>query len=66
MSKSSLNVRIPEEQHKYLRLKSMHSEIDIQDIVSESIGLYQQKDEDYLPRIKPLIESKNKESDRGE
>lgn len=63
MSKSSLNVRIPEDQHKYLRLKSNYRNIDIQDIVSDSIELYQQQDEDYEATLKPLIDSaKTKES----
>ena len=63
MSKSTLNVRIPEDQHKYLRLKSNYRNIDIQDIVSDSIELYQQQDKDYEPTLKPLIDSaKTKES----
>ena len=61
MSKSSLNVRIPEGQHKYLRLKSSCEKIDIQDIVADSIALYQEGDEAYLTTYKPLIDSKNKE-----
>ncbi|WP_372887224.1 hypothetical protein [Psychrobacter sp.] len=63
MSKSSLNVRIPEDQHKYLRLKSTHEDIDIQDIVADSIALYQEGDRAYLTTYKPLIDSaKTKES----
>lgn len=65
MSKSSLNVRIPEDQHKYLRLKSTQDNRDIQDIVEECINQYQKTDEDYLTTYKPLIDSKNKENNRG-
>ncbi|MGO2213733.1 hypothetical protein ACTXJ2_01930 [Psychrobacter alimentarius] len=65
MSKSSLNVRIPEDQHKYLRLKSTHEDIDIQDIVADSIALYQEGDGAYLTTYKPLIDSKNKERNHG-
>lgn len=64
--KSSLNVRIPENQHKYLRLKSSCENIAIQDIVAESIALYQKGDEGYLTTYKPMIDSTNKENDRGE
>ena len=61
MSKSSLNVRIPEDQHKYLRLKASFEDIHMQDIVSDSIALYQEGDEAYLTTYKPMIDSKNKE-----
>ena len=44
MSKSSLNVRIPEDQHKYLRLKSTHEDIDIQDIVADVVPVFMRHD----------------------
>ncbi len=56
MSRSTLNVRIPEDKHKYLRLKSTHSGKQLQELVTECIDLYQQNDEDYMSKFKPLID----------
>ena len=57
MSRSTLNVRIPEDKHKYLRLKAYHSSKLIQELVTECIDLYQQNDEDYMSKFKPLIDA---------
>lgn len=66
MSRSTLNVRIPEDKHQYLRLKATHSGKQLQEIVTECIDLYQQGDQDYISKFKPLIDSpKTKESTHG-
>ncbi|CAM3414627.1 hypothetical protein GCM10016272_01450 [Psychrobacter glaciei] len=66
MSRSTLNVRIPEDKHKYLRLKATHSGKQLQELVTECIDQYQQSDEDYMSKFKPLIESPNtKENAHG-
>lgn len=65
MSRSTLNVRIPEDKHKYLRLKSTHSGKQLQELVTECIDLYQQNDEDYMSKFKPLIDINNEEKSHG-
>ena len=66
MSRSTLNVRIPEDKHKYLRLKSTQSGKQLQELVTECIDLYQQNDEDYMSKFKPLIDVPNtKENAHG-
>lgn len=55
MSKSTLSVRIPEDKHKYLRFKALHSGQQLQHLVTEIIDHYQQNDAEYMEKFQTLI-----------
>lgn len=68
MSKRSmLAVRIPEDKHKYIQFKALHSGKQMQELVTEMIDQYQQNDAEYMSKFQDLIHStpNPEENDHG-
>lgn len=56
MSKRSmLAVRIPEDKHKYIQFKALHSGKKMQELVTEMIDQYQQNDAEYMEKFQTLM-----------
>ncbi len=58
-----LAVRIPEDKHKYVQFKALHSGKQIQELVTEMIDAYQLNDAEYMAKFGELISPTSEEEE---
>lgn len=66
MSKSSLQVRIPEDKHTYIRMKALSTGKQQQELVVEMIDYYQSNDAEYMAKFVDLMQSKSNGEDNSD